>query len=112
MYMYVYAFVYVCTCMCVHLCMCVHVCVCVYVLCMHVCICVCACVFIYDHCSPFPLATQSTSKLIRATLHIGMVCQTIANKPVQPGKEAELTRDNISCRIIYAANGENHSLYA
>ena len=58
-----------------------------------------------------PFLPQSTSKLIRATLHIGMVCQTIANKPVEPGKEAELTRDDISCKIIYAANGEKHLLY-
>lgn len=48
---------------------------------------------------------QASSKLIRATLHVGMVCQTITKTPVEPGKESELTRDDVSCRIIYAANG-------
>lgn len=45
-----------------------------------------------------------TNKRIRATLHIGMVCQTIASKPVERGMEKELTRDDIQCRICYAAN--------
>jgi len=36
-----------------------------------------------------------------------MVCQTIASRPVEPGKEAELTRDEIQCKIMYAANGED-----
>lgn len=49
--------------------------------------------------------TQVTSKMIRATLNVGMVCQTITNKPVEPGKEYELSRDDVSCKIIYAANG-------
>jgi len=35
-----------------------------------------------------------------------MVCQTIANRPIEKGQESELTRDDVSCRIIYAANGE------
>lgn len=49
---------------------------------------------------------QSTSKLIRATLHVGLVCQTITSKPVELGKEAELTRDDVSCKLIYTANGK------
>lgn len=53
------------------------------------------------------LCVQPNSKLIRAILHIGMVCQTIASRPVEPGKEAELTRDEIQCKIMYAANGED-----
>ena len=48
---------------------------------------------------------QSTSKLIRATLYVGLVCQTIVTRQVAPGKEAELTRDDISCKLVYAANG-------
>jgi len=36
-----------------------------------------------------------------------MVCQTIASRPVEPGKESELSRDEIQCKIIYAANGED-----
>ena len=48
---------------------------------------------------------QVTSKLIRATIHIGLVCQTIAVRPVERGKESELTRDDIQCRLSYAANG-------
>ena len=52
------------------------------------------------------LCVQPNSKLIRAILHIGMVCQTITSRPVEPGKEAELTRDEIQCKIMYAANGE------
>ena len=48
---------------------------------------------------------QPSNKLIRATLHVGMVCQTVASKPVELGKEAELTRENVGCKIIYAANG-------
>ena len=43
--------------------------------------------------------------MIRATLHVGMVCQTIANSPVEEGKEKDLTREDVSCRIMYAANG-------
>ena len=50
---------------------------------------------------------QVTTKTIRATLNIGMVCQTIAHRPVDAGKESELSRDDISCRIIYAANGKD-----
>lgn len=43
--------------------------------------------------------------MIRATLNVGLVCQTISNRPVETGKEAELTRDDVSCKVIYAANG-------
>ena len=39
-----------------------------------------------------------------------MVCQTIASRPVEPGKESELSRDEIQCKIIYAANGEGKQL--
>ena len=35
-----------------------------------------------------------------------MVCQTIANRPIEKGQESQLTRDDVSCRIIYAANGK------
>ena len=57
--------------------------------------------------SPSPsLPLQSNNKLIRATFQIGIVCQTIAKQPVERGKEAELTRDDISCKIIYATNGK------
>lgn len=44
------------------------------------------------------------NKLIRATFQIGLVCQTVANKPVERGTEAQLTRDDICCKILYAAN--------
>ena len=47
-----------------------------------------------------------SSKLIRATLQVGMVCQTLTEEPVEEGKEGELTRDNVSCKMMYAANGE------
>ncbi|XP_064390808.1 ceramide transfer protein-like [Halichondria panicea] len=55
------------------------------------------CNFSMDHDS-----VPATSKLIRATLHAGLVCQTIANRKVEPGKERELTRDDITCKIHYA----------
>ena len=29
----------------------------------------------------------------------------MVTRPVEPGKESELTRDDISCKLIYAANG-------
>lgn len=45
-----------------------------------------------------------SSKLIRATLQVGMVCQTLTEEPVEEGKEGELTRDNVSCKMMYAAN--------
>jgi collagen type IV alpha-3-binding protein len=45
-----------------------------------------------------------SSKLIRAVFQIGLVCQTISNKPVERGMEAQLTRDDISCKILYATN--------
>lgn len=41
-----------------------------------------------------------------------MVCQTIASRPVEPGKESELSRDEIQCKIIYAANGEEDAVEA
>lgn len=44
--------------------------------------------------------------MIRATLNVGFVCQTTMNKPVDPGKESTITRDDVSCRLIYAANGK------
>ena len=59
------------------------------------------CNFSTDHDNVPP-----NSKLIRITLHVGMVCQTITDTPVEVGQEADLRRDNVSCRIIYAANGE------
>lgn len=43
-----------------------------------------------------------------------MVCQTITNHPIEKGQESQLTRDDVSCRIIYAANGElrmNHKCF-
>ena len=49
--------------------------------------------------------TQISSKLIRATFQLGLVCQTIAKTPVERGKEAQLTRDDINCRMVYATNG-------
>eukprot|EP00731_Ephydatia_muelleri_P016776 Em0009g1200a len=57
------------------------------------------CNFSMDHPDVPP-----SSKLIRAMLQIGMVCQTIADRPVEPGKEIELRRDEISCQMVYAAN--------
>jgi collagen type IV alpha-3-binding protein len=57
------------------------------------------CNFSIDHPS-----VPVTTKHIRTTIHIGMVCQTLTTKPVEPGKESTLTRDDISCKIIYAAN--------
>lgn len=59
------------------------------------------CNFSTDHSSVPP-----NSKLIRISLHVGMVCQTVTETPVEVGQEVELERNNISCRIIYAANGE------
>lgn len=52
------------------------------------------------------VSLQSTSKLIRATLYVGLVCQTVSSHPAAPGKEAELSREEISCKLVYAANGE------
>ena len=46
------------------------------------------------------------SKLIRCTLQAGLVCQTIANRPVESGTESSLTRNDISCKMIYAINGK------
>ena len=44
--------------------------------------------------------------MIRATLNVGLVCQTIVNRQVEPGKESSITRDDVSCKIMYAANGK------
>lgn len=55
--------------------------------------------FSLDHDSVPP-----TSKLIRVHLEVAFVCQTLVHKPVEPGKESELTRDDVSTRIIYSAD--------
>ena len=39
-------------------------------------------------------------------MEVAFVCQTLVHKPVEPGKESELTRDDVSTRIIYSANGK------
>ena len=67
-----------------------------------VCVCVCVCV----HLFMYPSSPQASSKLIRATIHAGLVCQTIASVKVVPGRESELTRKDITCKIHYAVNGE------
>jgi collagen type IV alpha-3-binding protein len=45
-----------------------------------------------------------SSKLIRATFQCGLVCQTVANQPVEAGMEAQLRREDISCKMLYATN--------
>lgn len=57
------------------------------------------CNFSIDHDS-----VPASSKLIRATIHAGLVCQTIASGKVEPGKESELTRKDITCKLHYAVN--------
>ena len=52
---------------------------------------------------------QVTSKLIRALFTVTLVCQTMANKHVNKGEESTLTRDDISCLMIYAANGKSNT---
>jgi collagen type IV alpha-3-binding protein len=34
----------------------------------------------------------------------------VVTRPVTPGKEAELARDDISCRLVYAANGKPYAV--
>ena len=53
------------------------------------------------------LSFQITSKLIRAMFTVALVCQTVTNKPISKGEEPSLTRDDISCIMIYAANGKS-----
>ncbi len=48
---------------------------------------------------------QDTGGLIRATLYVGLICQTIVTRQVSPDKESDLTRDDIACKLVYAANG-------
>jgi collagen type IV alpha-3-binding protein len=43
------------------------------------------------------------SKAVRITLNIAMLCQTIINPP-KDGKE--ITRDDITCKMEYTANGK------
>ncbi len=50
---------------------------------------------------------QITSKLVRSTLQVGFVCQTVAKRPVTPGEESQLTREDVNCHIIYTANGKD-----
>ena len=47
-----------------------------------------------------------TSKLIRATLHAGMVCQTLVEQPVEKGRESNLKRNEVTCKMTYAVNGK------
>lgn len=53
--------------------------------------------------------------MIRATLNVGLVCQTISSKPIEVGKESEVIRDDVACKMIYAANGmylhDNYALW-
>ena len=56
-------------------------------------------------CEILPCFSQIGNKLIRATFQCGLVCQTISKEPVPAGKEAEASRRDISCKIVYATNG-------
>ena len=44
---------------------------------------------------------QIGSKMVRLRLNVAMICQTIVNPP----ENAQLTRENITCKIQYSANG-------
>ena len=46
-------------------------------------------------------------RLVRATLNVAMLTQTI----IVPREDGEkLTRDHVTCKITYSANGECHEL--
>ena len=41
-------------------------------------------------------------KYVRITMNVAMICQTIIEPPANGG---DITRDNITCKIIYTADG-------
>lgn len=45
---------------------------------------------------------QPTSRCVRAKINIAMICQTLVSPPEG---DKEISRDNITCKITYVANG-------
>ena len=51
----------------------------------------------------FPLGGGwQAGKYVRITMNVAMICQTIIEPPANGG---DITRDNITCKIIYTADG-------
>uniref|UniRef100_A0A8C6SQF3 Ceramide transfer protein n=1 Tax=Neogobius melanostomus TaxID=47308 RepID=A0A8C6SQF3_9GOBI len=46
---------------------------------------------------------QTTSRCVRAKINIAIICQTLVSPPEG---DKEISRDNITCKITYVANGE------
>lgn len=46
---------------------------------------------------------QLTNRCVRAKLNVAMICQTLVSPPEG---DKEISRDNISCRVSYVANGK------
>ena len=49
---------------------------------------------------------QPNNKLVRVRFNVAMICQTIVNPPEN---NEEITRDHITCKVQYSANGESLS---
>ncbi|TNN31455.1 Collagen type IV alpha-3-binding protein [Liparis tanakae] len=47
---------------------------------------------------------KPSSRCVRAKINIGMICQTLVSPPEG---DQEISRDNITCKITYVANGES-----
>uniref|UniRef100_A0A3P8XRC3 Ceramide transfer protein n=1 Tax=Esox lucius TaxID=8010 RepID=A0A3P8XRC3_ESOLU len=56
------------------------------------------CNFSVDHENAMP-----TNRCVRAKINIAMICQTLVSPPEG---DREISRDNITCKITYVANGE------
>lgn len=55
------------------------------------------------------VALQPTNRCVRAKINIAMICQTLVSPPEG---DREISRDNLTCKITYVANGELTSLTA
>lgn len=53
-------------------------------------------------CSWVYFFAQATSRCVRAKINIAMICQTLVSPPEG---DKEISRDNITCKITYVANG-------
>ena len=52
-------------------------------------------------------SVQNMPKCIRLQFNVAMICQTVVKPPVNG---LEMTRDSLTCRIQYSANGEQQTL--
>ena len=72
------------------------------------------CVFSFDSCIVMTygdfiwhfLWVWQAGKYVRITMNVAMICQTIIEPPANGG---DITRDNITCKIIYTADGKQLS---